>query len=60
MANSIFRELKMGKETFLPVSVENNIFKIVNQLEIQGFENRIPDAILYINGLPLVVFVNSR
>jgi len=35
---------------------DNNIFKIVNQLEIQGYEKRIPDAILYINGLPLVVF----
>lgn len=34
----------------------NNIFKIVNQLEIQGTEKRIPDGILYINGLPLVVF----
>ncbi|PKM79834.1 MAG: type I restriction endonuclease [Firmicutes bacterium HGW-Firmicutes-14] len=32
-----------------------NIFKIVNQLEIQGYEKRIPDAIVYINGLPLVV-----
>jgi type I restriction enzyme, R subunit len=35
---------------------DNNIYKIVNQLEIQGYEKRIPDAILYINGLPLVVF----
>ena len=35
---------------------ENNIFKLVNQLEIQGFEKRIPDGILYVNGLPLVVF----
>ena len=35
---------------------EKNIFKIVNQLEIQGFEKRIPDGILYVNGLPLVVF----
>lgn len=34
----------------------NNIFKIVNQLEITGSERRIPDGILYINGLPLVVF----
>ncbi len=34
----------------------NNIFKIVNQLEIQGTEKRIPDGIVYINGLPLVVF----
>ena len=33
-----------------------NIYKIVNQLEINGFEKRIPDGILYINGLPLVVF----
>jgi len=35
---------------------EKNTFKIVNQLEIQGFERRIPDGILYVNGLPLVVF----
>jgi len=33
-----------------------NIFKMVNQLEIIGYEKRIPDGILYINGLPLVVF----
>ena len=32
-----------------------NIYKVVNQLEIQGTEKRIPDAIIYINGLPLVV-----
>ena len=35
---------------------DNNIYKIVNQLEIEGSEKRIPDGILYINGLPLVVF----
>ena len=34
---------------------ENNVFKIVNQVEIQGYELRIPDAIIYVNGLPLVV-----
>ena len=34
----------------------NNIYKIVNQLEIVGYQRRIPDGILYINGLPLVVF----
>ena len=33
----------------------NNIFRIVNQLEIQGREKRIPDGIVYINGLPMVV-----
>ena len=32
-----------------------NIYKIINQLEIQGTEKRIPDAIVYINGIPLVV-----
>ncbi|MCR9118754.1 MAG: type I restriction endonuclease, partial [bacterium] len=35
---------------------DGNIYKIVNQLEIEGSEKRIPDAILYVNGLPLVVF----
>ena len=35
---------------------DNNIYRIVSQLEIVGFEKRIPDSILYINGLPLVVF----
>lgn len=33
-----------------------NIYKLVNQMEITGSEKRIPDAVLYINGLPLVVF----
>lgn len=33
-----------------------NSYKIVNQLEIQGTELRIPDLILYINGIPVVVF----
>lgn len=35
---------------------DNNIYKFVNQLEIYGTEKRIPDGILYINGIPLVVF----
>jgi type I restriction enzyme R subunit len=33
-----------------------NIYKFVNQLEIVGNEKRIPDGIIYINGLPVVVF----
>ena len=33
-----------------------NIYKFVNQLEITGTQKRIPDGIIYINGLPLVVF----
>ncbi|MCJ8268599.1 MAG: type I restriction endonuclease, partial [Psychrosphaera sp.] len=37
---------------------DNNIYKIVNQLGIEGPDGqpRIPDGILYINGLPIVVF----
>lgn len=35
---------------------DNNIYKFVTQLEILGNEKRIPDGIIYINGLPLVVF----
>ncbi len=33
-----------------------NTYKFVNQLEITGNEKRIPDGIIYINGLPVVVF----
>ena len=35
--------------------IDRNIFKIVNQLEIKGQEKRIPDGIVYVNGLPVVV-----
>ncbi|WP_374542191.1 type I restriction endonuclease subunit R [Flavobacterium sp.] len=37
-------------------SEDSNTYKVVNQLAIKGYEMRIPDLILYINGLPLVVF----
>jgi type I restriction enzyme, R subunit len=53
------REDKNKKDLFIYLldyhNIKNNNFKIVNQLEILGYEKRIPDAILYINGLPLVV-----
>ncbi len=39
-----------------PYEQDNNIYKFINQLEIKGSEPRIPDGIIYINGLPLVVF----
>ena len=42
------KQIKYGKE--------HNIYKFVNQLEIVGTEKRIPDGIIYINGLPVVVF----
>ena len=57
-----FREPKAGEVPTIVAENEavyggsGNIFKIVNQLEIVGYEKRIPDGILYINGLPLVVF----
>ncbi|MFZ2284636.1 MAG: type I restriction endonuclease subunit R [Lutibacter sp.] len=53
------REDRSKKDLFIQLLdyevIDNNIFKIVNQLEIQGYEKRIPDGIIYINGLPLVV-----
>ena len=35
---------------------KHNIFKIVNQFDIVGNQHRIPDAIVFVNGLPVVVF----
>lgn len=35
---------------------ENNRFHVVNQLTITGKNTRRPDIIVYVNGLPLVVF----
>lgn len=53
------REDRTKKDLYIELidysELKNNIFKVVNQLEIQGNEKRIPDAIIYINGLPLVV-----
>lgn len=57
-----FREPEPGEVPTIGVKesatyrASSNIFKMVNQLEIYGDEKRIPDGILYINGLPLVVF----
>lgn len=36
-------------------NTERNIFKVVNQLEIKGTQKRIPDGIVYVNGMPVVV-----
>ncbi|MBF0621730.1 MAG: type I restriction endonuclease subunit R, partial [Magnetococcales bacterium] len=35
---------------------DNNLYKIINQLAIEGNKKGIPDGTLFINGLPLVVF----
>ena len=48
--------IDFGRDAINRVSTTtNNLFRIVNQLEIQGSERRIPDGIVYVNGLPVVV-----
>lgn len=37
-------------------NIENNIFKVCNQVVIKGNQKRIPDTIIYINGLPVVIW----
>lgn len=53
------REDRSKKDIFIHLinytDPSKNTYKIVNQLEIYGFERRIPDGIVYINGLPVVV-----
>lgn len=54
------REDTARKDLFIQLidfeNPENNFFEIVNQVEIQGREQlRIPDGIVYVNGLPVVV-----
>jgi type I restriction enzyme R subunit len=48
--------LSVSAEKTVPYTTDSNIYKFVTQLEIVGTEKRIPDGILYINGLPLIVF----
>ena len=48
--------ISIAAEDETEYSADTNIYKFVNQLEIVGSEKRIPDGIVYINGLPLVVF----
>lgn len=54
------REDRSQKDLFIELidysQEDKNSYKIVNQFEILGAEKRIPDGILFINGLPLVVF----
>ena len=35
---------------------DNNRFHVVNQLPVHGKNDRRPDIVIYVNGLPLVVF----
>ena len=61
-AQQVVEDLQMAAESPATYAVEQNIYRMVNQLEIEGQssasagEKRIPDGILYINGLPVVVF----
>lgn len=56
------REDRTQKDLYIKLidfeTPENNMFKIINQFEIEGVNNqtRIPDAIVFINGIPVVVF----
>ncbi len=43
-------------ESAAPYRVDKNRYRVVSQLVVDGHETRKPDAVLYINGLPLVVF----
>lgn len=49
-------ELDKDYSSSADYSTDTNIYRFVTQLEIVGTEKRIPDGIIYINGLPLVVF----
>ena len=55
------REDRTQKDIYIELidfdTPENNIFKAVNQFEIEGINNqlRIPDGIVFVNGIPVVV-----
>lgn len=55
------REDRTQKDLYIELidfdTPENNIFKAVNQFEIEGVNNqlRIPDGIVFVNGIPVVV-----
>ena len=55
------REDRSQKDVFIELidfeNADNNIFKVVNQFEIDGINNqrRIPDGIVFVNGIPVVV-----
>ncbi len=58
---SFIRDDKTQKDFWLQLidfdNIENNVFKVCNQVVIQGPQiKRIPDTIIYINGLPVVVW----
>ncbi len=50
-----------GDKTHRPIKLidfdnpSNNTFVVTNQLEVRGLSYRIPDVVVYVNGIPLVV-----
>ena len=50
-----------GDKTHRPIKLldfetpDNNRFVVTHQLEIRGLSYRIPDVVIYVNGIPLVV-----
>lgn len=55
------REDKTQKDIYIELidfeTPEKNMFKVVNQFELEGLNNqlRIPDAVVFVNGIPVVV-----
>lgn len=55
------REDRTQKDLYIELidfdNLKNNIFKVVNQFEIEGIggQVRIPDGIVFVNGIPVVV-----
>ncbi len=47
---------KVVAESPSPYKTRHNIFKLVSQLTVVGYEESRPDVVLYVNGIPLVVF----
>lgn len=48
--------LSKAADVHVDYHADCNIIKFVNQFDIVGSEKRIPDGILFVNGLPMVVF----
>lgn len=36
--------------------VENNRFRVVNQFTVEGEHERVPDVLLFVNGIPVTIF----
>lgn len=56
--------LKRSDESQIPIHInllnlsspQSNLFRVANQFEVMGTLRRIPDTVVFINGLPLAIF----